>query len=89
MLDYPVPLKNGTVIQLKAVNWPKVFLLPKWTPCKSGETPREKLFELLSAHPVPIGTESKHLNTIAFFDHALKEIASEEKPRKPATKKTR
>jgi hypothetical protein len=74
MLDYNVPLKDDKAICAKAVNWPKAFFVHSLTPCSEGEEPKEKLLQLLSEHTVPIGTEKKFFNTIAFFDHAVKDI---------------
>lgn len=67
MTDYAVPVKDGTPVQAKAVNWPKIFFLPKMFPGIEGAE-RKKLLELLSSHRIPRGTESKYRNTIAFFD---------------------
>jgi hypothetical protein len=86
LLDYSVPLKDGRVIETKAVNWPKIFVDPKLTPWKTGVKPREKLLELLSAHSVPLGTERKYSNTIAFFDEAAKEIEKTNKKLKTPPK---
>jgi hypothetical protein len=73
ILDYEVPLKGGNFIKTKAINWPKVFFVSNISPCYK-EKPREKLLEFLSLHQIPLGTESKFHNTIAFFDYAVKEI---------------
>jgi len=86
MPGYQIPLKGGAFVNAKAVNWPKIFLMPNATPCKSGQKPREKLLELLSAHPVPIGTEGKYANAVKFFDFAIKQI---EGPEKTNSQKTR
>ena len=74
MVNYDVPLKNGETICVKAVNWPKVFFVNNLTPCSQGEREREKLLQLLSEHPVPLGTEHKFQNTIAFFDRVVRDI---------------
>ena len=87
MLDYNVPLNGGQYVRLKAVNWPKVFLVRKISPCKDGEAPRVKLLELLSWHQVPRGTEGKYFNTVEFFDHAIAE-AKKEVPAKDTKKKS-
>jgi len=79
MVDYNVPLKDGETIRVKAVNWPKVFFVDGLTPCKSGEKAREKLLQLLSDHPVPLGTEHKFENTIAFFDCVVGDIERRKK----------
>src|SRR6266403_219846 len=73
MLDYAVPLKGGAFVRTKVVNWPKVFFVDSISPCE-GTEPKEKLLEFLAQHQVPWGTESKFNNTIAFFDHAVKQI---------------
>lgn len=73
MLDYDVPLKQGSVVRVKAVNWPKVFFIPSISPCGSADS-REKLLEFLTQHQVPWGTENKFHNTLAFFDHSVKLI---------------
>lgn len=78
MLDYDVPLTDDKSIRVKAVNWPKVFFVNSLTPCTADEEPREKLLQLLSEHAVPLGTEKKYFNTIAFFDRAVKEIKKQE-----------
>jgi hypothetical protein len=84
MLDYNVPLKNGAVIRTKAVNWPKVFFVESIRPCEAGAE-KEKLLEFLTRHPVPWGTETKFSNTVAFFDHAVKQINNKKKKHQPAT----
>ena len=84
MLDYPVPLKNGAAIRTKAVNWPKVFFVESIRPCEAGAE-KEKLLEFLTRHPVPWGTENKFSNTVAFFDHAVKQINNKKKKHKPTT----
>jgi len=69
MVEYPVPLKDRRVLPLKAVNWPKAFFVKGMTPCAVGEKRRAKCLALLAKHGVPRGTESKHFNTMAFFDY--------------------
>jgi hypothetical protein len=81
MLDYDVPLKGGTVVRTKAVNWPKVFFIDTISPCEGRIEPKEKLLEFLTQHQVPWGTESKFYNTVAFFDHAAKQIKKSAKTR--------
>jgi hypothetical protein len=79
MLDYDVPLKRGSIVRTKAVNWPKVFFIPSISPCDGGMEPKEKLLEFLTQHQVPWGAEGKFYNTIAFFDHAVKHIKKQER----------
>lgn len=81
LVDYPVPLKNQSTIFLKAVNWPKAFVVPSLTPVGDGEEPRAKCLSLLTQHRVPKGTESKHFNTIAFFDHCIEQWRKQRKRR--------
>jgi hypothetical protein len=69
LVDYPVPLRDRPSLVLKAVNWPKAFYVRGLRPVKEGEDPRAKCLELLTEHKVPKGTESKHFNTVVFFDH--------------------
>ncbi len=71
LIDFPVPLKDRLSLVLKAVNWPKAFYVKGLRPVKEGEDPRAKCLELLAEHKVPKGTESKHFNTVAFFDHCI------------------
>jgi len=84
MLDYDVPLTDSKSVRVKAVNWPKVFFVDPLILCTSDEEPREKLLHLLSEHTVPLGTEKKYFNTIAFFDHAVKK-QERQKTRLPRT----
>jgi len=71
-LPYSVPLRDGGLLPTLAVNWPKIFLVPKLRPWgRTNVEPKQKLLELLSAHSVPLGTERKYFNTIEFFDRSL------------------
>jgi len=85
MLDYDVPIKQSAPLRTKAVNWPKVFYVDGITPCGPGVEPREKLLEFLTQHQVPWGTEAKFHNTIAFFDHAVKQFKKQQKPKAQST----
>jgi hypothetical protein len=78
MVDFDVPLKGGKSCRLKAVNWPRIFLLPKINPWGSKENSRAKLLELLSAHTIPMGVENKYQNTIHFFDRCMELLAAYE-----------
>jgi hypothetical protein len=71
LVDYPVPLTGHPSLDLKAVNWPKAFYVKGLRPVKEDEDARAKCLELLAQHKVPKGTESKHFNTVAFFDHCI------------------
>jgi hypothetical protein len=73
LLDWKVPLKDGKgERKLKALNWPKVFVVPNMTPCRNGENPRAKCANLLTVHGVPKGTEAKYTHTMAFYDECIK-----------------
>lgn len=72
LIDYPVPFKDRQPLELKAVNWPKAFVVPSLTPVDDGGDPRAKCLSLLTQHRFPKGTESKHFNTLKFFDHCIK-----------------
>jgi hypothetical protein len=71
LVDYPVPLKEQPALDLKAINWPKAFVVRGLTPVADGEDPRAKCLTLLAEHRVPKGTESKHFNSMKFFDHCI------------------
>jgi hypothetical protein len=71
IVDYDVPLKGGKICRLKAVNWPRIFQLPKINPWGTDVQPKAKLLELLSAHTIPMGVENKYHNTIQFFDRCM------------------
>ena len=83
MIDYRVPLTDGGIVEAKVVNWAKGFFAPKISPCKGNKSPRATLLELLTAHDIPRGTESKYINTLAFFD-----AATQDQEAKKTTKKT-
>ena len=73
LVDWNVPLKdNKGYRRLKALNWPKVFVVPNMTPCAPGENHRAKCATLLSVLGVPKGTELKFSNTMEFYDHCVK-----------------
>lgn len=71
LVDYPVPLKSRPAMTLKAINWPKLFLVPVLAPAGGPRQPRAKCLALLTRHRFPRGSESKHFNAVAFFDHCV------------------
>jgi hypothetical protein len=77
LVDWDVPMKDRGSRTLKALNWPKVFVAPRITPCRPGENHRAKCANLLTVHGVPKGTEQKYSNSMVFYDHcvALREAA--------------
>ena len=85
LVDYPVPLKDRPSLVLKAVNWPKAFYVKGLRPVKEGEDPRAKCLALLAEHKVPKGTESKHFNTVAFFDHCIRLYKEQLKQKRKTT----
>jgi hypothetical protein len=72
MIDYPVPMKDGTVLSLRAVNWPKGFYVRGLKPQSDNEDPKAKSLELLARSGIPRGTEGKYFHTVTFFDHCIK-----------------
>jgi len=82
MLPYAVPLKAGHSMSTFAVNWPKVLMVPTLSPWKEGGSPRAQLLRSLAGHKVPLGTEEKYRNTVAFFDYSWKVEQDAEKNRR-------
>lgn len=72
MIDFPVPMKDGTKLSLRAVNWPKGFYVRGLRPVAPGEDARGKCLQLLAQSGVPKGTEGKYYNTVEFLDHCIK-----------------
>lgn len=72
MFRYNVPLRDGRTLDTFAVNWPKILMVPRLSPWKGSLAPRAWLLQSLSQHRVPLGTEQKYFNTLAFFDHAFR-----------------
>jgi hypothetical protein len=81
-VEYLVPLNDGDGVPVKAINWPKAFYVPSLTPSIGVQHPRAKCLTLFAHHTVPKGTESKYRNSIAFFDHVVKEQKLEAEPLK-------
>jgi hypothetical protein len=79
MIDYPVPMKDKTILSLRAVNWPKGFYVRGLRPLNDGEDPKAKCMELLARSGIPRGTEGKYFNTIAFFDHCIQHYKTQRK----------
>jgi hypothetical protein len=71
LLDYEVPMKDKARPRVKASNWPKAYFVQSLSPCAPGQSRRGKLRDLLSKHLVPLGTEEKYFNTIAFYDFVV------------------
>ena len=68
LVDHHVPMKPPLpAVSVKAVNWPKAFYVRGLRPKLPGGA-RAMLLSYLAKHQVPLGTESKYSNTVAFFD---------------------
>jgi hypothetical protein len=88
LFPYDVPLSGGLTLNSFAINWPKIFLLPKLRPWGYEKTvPRVKLLQFLSAHKVPQGTQHKYFNTLTFFEVSLEWEAKQRAKKRPKTKK--
>jgi hypothetical protein len=70
LVDYNVPLKSGSPVRVKALNWPRAFYLRGLRP-KGPEPAKSILLSLLVQREAPKGTESKYCNAVAFFDHVV------------------
>jgi hypothetical protein len=90
LIDYAVPLKDGTNRPLMAVNWPMAFFVRGVRPkrCANGEQPKVVCLSLLVEHGVPKGTEFKYFNTVKFFDDCAKRWGNEHKARHQEKAKT-
>jgi hypothetical protein len=84
MIDYPVPMKDHTKLELRAVNWPKGFYVKGLRPITGDEHPRAKCLELLARSGVPRGTETKYFNTVEFFDYCVKKWKDQKKQQQTA-----
>jgi hypothetical protein len=71
LVDYEVPMKDRSRTRVKASNWPKAYFVQSLSPCSPGQSRRGRLLDLLSKHLVPLGTEEKYFNTIAFYDFVV------------------
>jgi hypothetical protein len=71
LVDYDVPLKGQQTLRLKAINWPKIFVVAHLAPPGGPENPRAKCLWLLTKHRFPKGAELKHFNALAFFDYCI------------------
>jgi hypothetical protein len=92
IVDYPVPLRDGSKARLKAVNWPKGYFVKGLSPCSPGENRKGKFLESLSRHRIPVGVEQKYSHTIAFFDSVIQQQELVQKlgashPKKTSAKK--
>jgi len=79
LVDYAVPLRGSPALTLKAINWPKIVLVPGLAPPGHPKQPRAKCLALLTRHRFPKGSESKHFNVVAFFDHCVALLKTQRK----------
>jgi len=86
MLRYQVPLHGEERLDTFAINWPKILMVPSLTPWRDRLSPRAQLLRCLARPKVPLGTEQKYVNTLAFFDHSLA-LETDEKKRVAKAKK--
>ena len=81
MVDFHVPMKDGSSKQLKVVNWPKALFVPELVSERERRVPRSTVLSWFARRPVPRGAEGKCFNAIAFFEHVV-ETQGLIKPRK-------
>jgi hypothetical protein len=74
MVDYDVPMKGGSRIRLKAVNWPKAFFVRELVKDEIRQDPRAMAQMWLASQPIPKGAEGKCLNAVAFFDFVVDKL---------------
>jgi hypothetical protein len=72
MVDYSVPMKNGSPVRLKVVNWPKALFVRGLIPEEQRTTPRATVLSWFGRQPIPDGAEEKPFNAIRFFDEIVK-----------------
>jgi hypothetical protein len=72
IVKYPVPIGNSTQ-DFYSIPWPvELLLTPAYTKCDI--TPKAWFFLKMSIAKIPIGTESKYYNSLAFFEWYRTEI---------------
>lgn len=71
VLNYPVPMKDGRAIELYTVSWAGRFFQDK------ERYPEKKFLEVMTMLPVPLGTESKHINSKKYFYEVARLLAIE------------
>jgi len=85
LVDYEIPLKGRDPLELKAINWPKAFVVKGLTPVEKGkESPKAKFLKLLCVHGMPKGTELKYVNSVKFFDKCMEFWNDKRKKKKRA-----
>ncbi|MBA3023421.1 MAG: hypothetical protein FP821_05930 [Sideroxydans sp.] len=61
VIQYPVPMKDGRAIDLYTVSWAGRFFHNK------TKHPEKTFIDAIQKLPVPLGTESKHINSKKYF----------------------
>ena len=80
MVDYDVPLKNGSSTPLKVVNWPKALFVDGLVSPETRAAPRKAVLLWLGRQPIPNGSEDKSFRSITFFDAVVKKYDLTAKP---------
>ena len=83
-VEYKVPLKGGSALQVPAIGWP-FHLLKSGTIVSPGGnrvTPLSRLYKALSRFTIPAKTEVKYFNAIDFYKHChdLAKTSQEQAP---------
>jgi hypothetical protein len=86
LVDHEVPLKGGSRVTVKVVNWPKAFYVKGLRPPGTMGA-RAMLHSFLAQHQIPRGTESKYAHAIAFFDR-IRDIQRLGKTKHPTKQNT-
>ena len=71
-VDYCVPMKDGSALELKVVNWPKALFVEGLATEAMKRAPRASMLAWFGRHPIPRGAEDKCFRTIEFFDDIVK-----------------
>ena len=70
LVNYRVPMKDGSKLKLRAVNWPKGIYVEGLTPAGLFGAGKVRLQTLLSRHAVPPGTE-RNTSTLSDFSNSF------------------
>jgi len=75
-VDYDVPIEGGKALRVPAIAWPVEMLEKGMTKLPDGNTtsPLANLYRILSGFSIPMKTEDKYINAIAFFKHCQEQM---------------
>jgi len=82
-VKYPVPLRDGTIRQLYAINWPRQYTFVKEIKESNNKQLIKEAFEFpvdrmffwqLQSFPIPKGTEIKFEHTEMFFNKCIHDL---------------